>query len=239
MDTEDHSPVEVSFEEIVVGTYKDLSYNKLILRECGTLATYWEDIELCSSKEALEVGYGDGVITMYLLERGYRVTAIDHDQRVAKALLQNLERGGAEVSNCTVRVERIEEYVPEENKYAVIVVSYVLRFLEEPLVWEVFDRLKRSLAPKGVLLVRVHHSDLAASICSVGDTRYKHLFQEEEIDSRFTQGFDILFASKFSRRTPRFEEEAYARSMMQYGLEYADSERGKKCISLEYLIQKV
>lgn len=226
---------QVDFIDVLCRSYVGLDYQDRIARECGLLRTYMEDIETCVSKEALEIGYGDGSTVAYLLERGYHVTGLDNEPRLERMLKENLSKLGDVSGRFTSRVEDIMDYEPEPRKYAVIVVSYVLHFLEFQDALSVLDRLKVSLAPRGVVLVRVHHDDLRKD--AEADPRFKHFFKEAELDKCFAEGFEVLFSSKYKRIEPKFEYQVRANAQRDLGLPVEAPSR-LKYVSLEYLAQR-
>ena len=224
-----------NFMDVLCQSYDGLDYDDRIPRECGLLNTYLEDILMCSSREVLEIGYGDGSVVAFFLKRGFHVTGLDNELRIAQKLKQNLSKLGDPATRFTSRIGDVSEYEVEEGKYAVIVISYVLHFLCERSGIAVLDRLKRSLAPQGVILVRVHHDDFRKA--AEGDGRYKHFFKEPELDACFAQGFDVLFSSKFSRIETRNEYEVGAKAKHLLGLPVTQPSK-LKYVSLEYLARK-
>jgi tellurite methyltransferase len=93
--------------------------------------------------DALDVGAGAGRDTAYLLEHGWRVTAVDSSPSAAAAL--------ARLANPKLKVvvERVQDFVPAA--YHLVNAQFSLPFIPPATFEGAVERLQGSLRPRGVM----------------------------------------------------------------------------------------
>ena len=103
---------------------------------------------------ALDLGAGDGAISLWLGRRGYLVDAVENDRRLAK-VLGRIRRGLPVV----VHPLDLRRFPLIANTYGLIVASAVLHFLRPSELWTIADGLSAALVPNGLLIAEVLTTD--------------------------------------------------------------------------------
>ncbi|UZS00107.1 class I SAM-dependent methyltransferase [Chondrinema litorale] len=99
-------------------------------------------------RKVLDVGCGNGLITMELGKIGYQVKGVDiSNKTIDKAIANN------NLTNVTFEVADVEVLSIQDVKYDVIICSEVLEHLKEP--GKMLIILKRLLKENGILIVTV------------------------------------------------------------------------------------
>jgi trans-aconitate methyltransferase len=101
--------------------------------------------------QAVEIGFGDGTETLALLDRGWRVTAIDPTDHAAAVLRERVPPGAAE--QLEIQTTKAEEATipPFDLLYA----GYALSFIDPAVFPTVWRRIRESLRPGGWIVVNV------------------------------------------------------------------------------------
>ncbi|OGT25283.1 MAG: hypothetical protein A2Z17_02160 [Gammaproteobacteria bacterium RBG_16_66_13] len=103
---------------------------------------------------ALDLGAGDGAISLWLGRQGFLVDAVENDWPLAKAL-GRIRRGLPVV----VHPIDLRQFPLIANTYSLIVASAVLHFLRPSELWTVADGLSAALVPSGLLIAEVLTTD--------------------------------------------------------------------------------
>lgn len=104
--------------------------------------------KLPTNGKVLDVGCGNGIISMHLGKEGFNVKGIDVSEKaIQKAIASN------PLNNVTFENLSAEELVAKGEKYDAIVCSEVLEHLQDP--GELLSKLHQSLTDNGVLIVTV------------------------------------------------------------------------------------
>lgn len=125
--------VEASWQKFIAATRDELPWPRLV-----RAAEMFE-----SAGDALDVGAGAGRDTAYLLDHGWRVTAIDSSPSAIKAV-ERLAR-----HNLSVVAIRMEDFVP--SAYDLVNAQYSLPFIAPEQFSATVRRLRDSVRPGGVL----------------------------------------------------------------------------------------
>lgn len=96
----------------------------------------------------LDVGCGNGIISMHLGQQGFNVTGIDVSEKTIQTARQNNP-----FPNVTFRVQSAEELMASGALFDVIVCSEVLEHLHNP--GALLETLNNSLTDRGILIVTV------------------------------------------------------------------------------------
>ncbi|WP_020531134.1 class I SAM-dependent methyltransferase [Flexithrix dorotheae] len=125
-----------------------ISYSKAV--DIKRLDFIAKSIELHTSGESkvLDVGCGNGLISMQLGQLGYNVKGIDISEKaISKAKAKNT------LPNVSFEVADAEELSIQNQKYDVVICSEVLEHLHEP--GNMLETLRELIAEKGILIVTV------------------------------------------------------------------------------------
>lgn len=150
---------------------------------CEIIDFYYREIEEAEIKRALDLGYGEGHIVSYLLEKGYNVLGIDNRKGIDQVLKNALDEAGIYwVGKLDLREQDVAEF-DSDQKFSCIIASHILHFLEYPQVEILIKKLKEALVPKGIILIRVHEFDHPQR--KNPKTTAKHFFTDNEIEALF------------------------------------------------------
>jgi len=119
-------------------------------------------------KICLDMGCGDGILSVYLAKKGKKVIGIDQSKEMIKIAVKNSKSAGVK---CKFICKSISEKFPEyKNKAGMVVCSSVLEYMEEPekAVGVFYDSLKSG----GVLLVTLPNKK---SVYRLGERVLKRL----------------------------------------------------------------
>lgn len=153
--------------------YRATDLGVLVPPECDLIHEYLFDIQHAGN-QVLEIGPGNGRAVAYLLQAGFDVDIIEHRSEVIDPLLANLSRANIDSSRLTIQKTDIADFQLPLGKYSFISISHVLHFFDLRDALAILHRLIDALAPKGLVLVRVHSVD-NPSAASPGDY-VKHFF---------------------------------------------------------------
>lgn len=104
---------------------------------------------------AIDVGAGQGRNTVWLLKRGWEVTAVDFSDVALEHTQQAAERAG--VANTLTTLERDLEMWQPTEKYDLVLSAYI--HLQADLMRSVWQQLVNATAPGGTLMVIGHHRE--------------------------------------------------------------------------------
>jgi SAM-dependent methyltransferase len=153
-------------------------------------------VSLLTRKErALELGSGAGRDTLYLLDQGLHVTAVDKDQH-AIAILAQLPQ-----QNLRLVQSSFEDFQFEPETYDLVSAQFALPFIPREKIDEVFVRVKDAIAPDGIFvgqLFGIHDEWNTAGRSMTFLTREQSLkllrgleiieFVEEDVDGHMANG---------------------------------------------------
>lgn len=164
---------------------------------CETIIYFRERIEESEPKYVLDLGYGEGHMISYFLENGYDVLGIDKKEGIKQKLENALDEAKIPwKGKLDLREQDVAEFDPGDQKFSCIIASYVLHFLEYPQTQALVEKLKNALAPRGIILIKVHHASHPARRTEKGRAYIKYFFTKGEIKSFFKEGFEMLLEGK-------------------------------------------
>ena len=196
--------MEHTTEEI---TKKPISPTNFVRKGCEVIDFYWKEVEKSESKRALDLGYGDGNIVSYILDKGYNVVGIDKSKTVKKKLEKALDDEAISKDKLDLREQDVIDFDPGNKKFSCIIASYILHFLEYPQIKMLAEKLKKALAPKGIIFIKVHHvkhplSSISPDIIKLllpNSQPFRHFFTKRDVESLFSEkeGYKKLLKRKY------------------------------------------
>ncbi len=154
--------------------YKE-NYDLLNLRPPSAMVVDYSS--MCSGKLALDLACGAGRNSLYLLEQGFSVDAID----ISTIAIDSL-KSRANSSNLNVIVADLDEYELIRNRYDLIVKT---NFLDRELI----KRAKEALKSGGVMVVETYMEDADNE---KKDSNPNFLLKKDELLDMFKEGFEVL-----------------------------------------------
>lgn len=116
---------------------------------------YYVEVAKKAKGPVLELGAGNGRITLPLARHGVRVTAVDHSRPMLRDLRERLADEPAEVAERVTVVEGDIRDVRLRKKFARVFCPFntALHLYDRPSVERFFTTVKRHLSPRGELVV--------------------------------------------------------------------------------------
>lgn len=148
--------------------------------------------------KALDIGAGDGEISLWLASNGFEVDALERDHGSAAILAQRI--GSAPIRLHTLDVL---DFQISEKEYTLIIASAVLHFIEPKDRVDLSQRLIAGLHPGGMLFAAALTIDDPAAGADTGDrtSSMVHFFAPGELRQLF-QTLDPLFYEEARRSAP-------------------------------------
>ena len=147
---------------------------------------------------ALDIGAGDGEISLWLATRGIKVDALEPDHQRARTLRTRFASHAIQLHSHDV----LEFGIPSEH-YAVIIASAVLHFIEAEHLPGLAKRLIEGLIPGGMLFAAVFTCDdpSAQESQDGGVAHVRHYFERGELHQLF-HPLDALHYEESRRAAP-------------------------------------
>lgn len=146
---------------------------------------------------ALDIGVGDGEVSLWLARRGFQVEAIEPDQKRVAMLRSYL--------TAPIRLHAMDilAFNTPANHYALIVASAVLHFIEADQLPVLAERLIKSLLHGGMLFAAaLTRDDPSAQVEGEPEgTSVKHYFNPDELRQLF-QPLEVLYYEESRRISP-------------------------------------
>jgi tellurite methyltransferase len=148
---------------------------------------------------ALDIGAGDGEISLWLASHGFAVDALEPDLNAAKALRP-------QISSLAIHLHTLNVlgFPLPTNHYTVIVASAVLHFIDHAMLPALAQGLIKSLVPGGMLFAAVFTCDDPAREEPQKDspTPVRHFFERDELRQLFMP-LDVLVYEESRRAAPQ------------------------------------
>jgi tellurite methyltransferase len=110
--------------------------------------------QLKSGSEFLDLGCGRGADSIFMAEKGFQVTAVDHSAEVINNLQKILEKNELLKNRIKLFCQDIGVFEIEKNKYQIINVSNSLQFLDKDDGFKVIERIKENLPVGGLVVLK-------------------------------------------------------------------------------------
>ena len=154
---------------------------------------------------ALDIGAGLGQNSMFLVQQGFKVEALEKDPDIALKCKEKLDAEGLSIKIIT---NSIEDQELEANKYSLIIAAWVFQYISPEHIQPVLKKLEKALIPGGFLYIGTFSTqDVGfAGAQSNLDTRYKntvkrnngllmHYFEHGELERELSHLEDIISVS--------------------------------------------
>lgn len=113
------------------------------------LAHFTKDLVARRDLPMLDLGYGTGADTLWLLERGYDVLSVDYSSEALRSVDENLP------GSRTTWADMRHPFPFKADAFGVVVSSMALHYFDEATTHALTDEIRRILMPGGILLARV------------------------------------------------------------------------------------
>jgi len=163
-----------------------------VMRECEVIDTHIHGLTDCSSKQVVDIGYGDGRLVAYFLSKGFNVKGVDNDPSSEAQLRANLQAAAIPEDNLQCECTDIKDYSFKNGKNAVVILSHVLHFIHANEAQLVLAQAAQSVALNGMILIRVHHEHHPMRENPAAKAKFKHFFSNTEIEQHFEENFRLL-----------------------------------------------
>jgi tellurite methyltransferase len=109
--------------------------------------------QLEPGSEFLDLGCGQGRDALFMLQNGFKVTAIDNSREGIKKILEAMAKNNLPAKKMTLLCQDIANFKIEENKYATINSYNVLHFLtKKDAVW-IIGEIKQAVKSGGHVII--------------------------------------------------------------------------------------
>lgn len=146
--------------------------------------------QLSTDLEFLDLGCGQGRDSLFMLQKGFKVTAIDNSQEDIKKIKEFIQTNSLPLSNINLFCKDIKSFNIKKNKYAIINIFNSLQFLPKKEAIKLIYKIKKTIKNKGYIII---------SGFTVSDPLYKKMnngnrcfFKPQELKKLFSD-FNIIF----------------------------------------------
>lgn len=141
--------------------YKLESKNLLTHKDfTDTTDFYYFSYGINENSRVLDIGFGEGIETVYFAKRGFKVLAIDSDVSVKNCLLKNIEKFNlCDSSLIDFYIKDVFEVDFKQELFSTIVVYNVIHFLNDEKCFELFKIIDDVLEVNGQCYIKAHHED--------------------------------------------------------------------------------
>jgi tellurite methyltransferase len=157
---------------------------------------HWKDHFMAGP--ALDIGAGDGETSLWLAGQGFAVEALEPDAGAAELLRSRSAPHAVQV----LQMDVLDFPIPSE-RYAIIVASAVLHFIDGALIHALAQQMVKGLLPGGMLFAAVFTVDDPAYLEPPleGSARVLHFFGRGELRQIFLP-LDVLAYDESRRAAP-------------------------------------
>lgn len=135
--------------------------------------------------KVLDLGAGNGVNSIFLTKKGFKVTAIDKSKEQISRLIELSNKESIKINYI---IEDIRKYEPKE-KFDLIISIATLHFLEKKEIINVIEKIKNNTKKNGLNVISVFTKENP-------DKSFPYLFKKKGLKD-FYIGWDILYYKEF------------------------------------------
>ena len=136
--------------------------------------------------EFLDLGCGQGRDSLFMLQKGFKVTAIDNSFKGIENLRETIKTKKLPKNNITLLCSDMKDFKIEKGKYAIISAFTSLQFLSRKDGLQLIERIKKNILPRGFIIVS------GFTIDDPGHKDSGYYFKPQELRKLFVD-FDIIF----------------------------------------------
>lgn len=140
------------------------------------------------SSTVLDLGSGKGRHTIFLAEKGFRVTAVEHTKEKLAELKKQAKIEKVRIATKCIDVRKFRS----SRKYDVVIATMLLHFLKKRQIKKIIARMKSYTKPNGLNVVSV-----------LTDKHPKgfrpHLFKKNELNQYYSDWSTVEYKEKLSK----------------------------------------
>lgn len=173
----------------------------------GILSQYVE--MLPENGEVLDIGIGEGRNALFFAEQGFAVEGIDISETAVERCLELSKEHNL---NVNAKVQDINSFEIEPNKYSLIILSNVLNFFPDNEIKNIIDKVRIGLQKNGFVYINVfddkepgrkkapeRYEQLAEhTFYNENSNMFLHYFTRSELEGFFTDYKTICLSQSYS-----------------------------------------
>ncbi|PIT93968.1 hypothetical protein COU00_01495 [Candidatus Falkowbacteria bacterium CG10_big_fil_rev_8_21_14_0_10_43_11] len=145
------------------------------------------------NSEFLDLGCGQGRDVLFMLEKGYKVTAVDNSQEGIKKIKELIQANNLLIANINLNLfcGDIKNFNIQKNKYVIINAFNSLQFLPKKEAVKIIEIIKKNIKNGGYVII---------SGFTINDPLYKKInndkrcfFEPQELKKMFSDFHIILY----------------------------------------------
>lgn len=103
--------------------------------------------------EFLDLGCGQGRDALFMLQKGFKVTAVDNSQEGIEKIKEVIKTNNLPLSHINLFCEDIKTFNIEKEKYVIINAFNSLQFLPKQDALKLIDKIKKNIKNKGYIII--------------------------------------------------------------------------------------
>jgi tellurite methyltransferase len=143
---------------------------------------FYDFVKIRNPKTVLDLGSGDGRDSLYFLEKGLFVTAVDFSDVSLVRLRKNYN--STNLKTISIDLRKLDFM---ENSFDLIYANSSLHYFTDFETKQIFNNLYKFLKPNGVLFVRC--KSLTDSLYSIGREIEDNVFENKQIRHFFSENY--------------------------------------------------
>jgi SAM-dependent methyltransferase len=159
--------------------------NKLLQEICSQLPT---------GSEFLDLGCGQGRDALFMLQQGFKITAVDNSPEGIKTIREFIQTNNLPLSSINLFCQDIEIFYIEKDKYSIINAFNSLQFLPKKKALRLIDNIKYKIKNQGYIVISGFTIDDSLYNKTINDSRC--FFETQELKKLFSDFNIILYEEK-------------------------------------------
>lgn len=147
-----------------------------------------------AGSEFLDLGCGQGRDTLFMLEKGFKITAIDNSCTGIEKIKELIQTNNLPINNINLFCDDIKNLNISKNKYDIINAFNSLQFLPKKIVMKIIDDIKKNIKDGGYVII---------SSFTINDPLFKKngndercFFEPKELKKKFSDFHILLYEEK-------------------------------------------